>query len=259
MNWRAFRIAWLAVLLGYSAIFAGASYSSAKAQPTSNEHWVTAWTTAPLAETPGKGTPPLLNATLRQVVRLTAAGKAIRVRIGNYFGKEPLVLSGAFINLVDGSAMGGQPQIVLFGGKRAVSVPAGEAFVSDPVDCAVRAGADLSVALHIAALPATLTAHPGARATSFVTPGNVLDDKQSAGTPLACTRWYFLCGVDVQTSSAEALAILGDSITDGYGCPPDSNSRWPDGLAGCGLEPRHWWKPFVAGWTRAEGGGSHGS
>jgi lysophospholipase L1-like esterase len=216
------------LLVVWLCISAGLGFAS-PAETT--ERWVTAWTTAPLAETPGKDTPPLHNATLRQVVRVTAAGNAIRVRIGNYFGKEPLRLSGARLSLSNGSVQGGAAQVLLFGGERAVSVPPGEAVVSDPVDCAVKAGTDLSVALHIAALPATLTAHPGARATSFVTPGNVLDAANPAGASLTCTRWYFLCGVDVYTSSATALAILGDSITDGYGCPPDSHSRWVDGLA----------------------------
>jgi lysophospholipase L1-like esterase len=218
------------ILAGWLCIAVSLGFS-APAETASNDCWVTAWTTAPLAETPGKDTPALLNTTLRQVVRVTAAGKALRIRIGNYFGKEPLELSGVRMSVADGSASGAAQQIVLFGGKKACLVSPGEAVVSDPVDCVVKAGTDLSIALHIAGLPAILTAHPGARATSFVTSGNVLDDAKAAGAPLTCTRWYFLCGVDVCAPSATALAILGDSITDGYGCPPDSHSRWVDGLA----------------------------
>jgi len=130
-----------------------------------------------------------------------------------------------------GSDKGRAPQMLLFNGSKTVSISPGAALVSDPVDCAVTAGMDLSVALYITGLPATLTAHPGARATSFIAPGNTLDDSKAAGAPQICTRWYFLCGVDVLSHSATALAILGDSITDGYGCSPDSYSRWVDGFA----------------------------
>jgi len=226
-NW--FATLWLT---GWFCIAVSIGFA-APAEHHSDERWVTAWTTAPLAETPGKDTPALLNTTLRQVVRVTVAGKTIRVRIGNYFGKEPLELGGARLNLADGSAQGRDSlaQVILFNGKKEISIPPGEAVLSDPVDCAVKAGTDLSVALYVTALPATLTAHPGARATSFVTPGNVLDEVKPAGASLTCTRWYFLCGVDVCTPTATALAILGDSITDGYGCPPNSHSRWVDGLA----------------------------
>jgi lysophospholipase L1-like esterase len=44
-------------------------------------------------------------------------------------------------------------------------------------------------------------------------------------------HWYYLCGVDVDAASAAAVAVLGDSITDGRGSPTDGNGRWTDHLA----------------------------
>ncbi len=46
-------------------------------------------------------------------------------------------------------------------------------------------------------------------------------------------HWYYLCGVDVDAPAAEAaaVAVLGDSITDGRGSPTDGNGRWTDHLA----------------------------
>ena len=231
MNLRWFRISRLLLaLLGCSLFYAGCQGRSV-AVLSASEHWVTAWTTAPLAEVPGKETPALRDATLQQVVRVTAAGRAVRIRIGNYFGLESLVVGGARVAWVDGLTKEKFSRVLYFGGRETVSIPPGAAFVSDPVEHAAPAGADLSVALYITGLPATLTAHPGARATSLVTPGNALDAAKFTGAPQTFTRWYFLCGVDVLTHSGAALAILGDSITDGYGCPPDSYSRWPDELA----------------------------
>jgi lysophospholipase L1-like esterase len=231
MNMRWLRIAALSALLGCGLVFNGCQQSQNAAIQPASESWVTAWTTAPLAEIPGKETPALRDATLRQVIRVTAAGRAIRVRIGNYFGTEPLVVGGARVAWPDASAKGATAQVLYFGGREAVSIPPGAAFVSDPVDRAVTAGVDLAITLYITGLPSTLTGHPGARATSFVTPGNALSGAEFDGAKQTFTRWYFLCGVDVLAHSATALAILGDSITDGYGCPPDSFSRWPDALA----------------------------
>jgi lysophospholipase L1-like esterase len=231
MNFRWLRIIWLPALLGCYLIFAGCLGINATTQRPASEQWVTAWTTAPLAETPGKDTPPLRDATLKQVIRVTTTGRAVRVRIGNYFGSEPLVLNGACMSLVDGSSKTELSRVLYFGGNKAVSIPPREALLSDPIDCAVTARTDLAITLYITGLPATLTAHPGARATSFVTPGNAIDEAKPAGVRRTFTRWYFICGVDVLARDATALAILGDSITDGYGCPPDSYSRWPDELA----------------------------
>jgi lysophospholipase L1-like esterase len=47
------------------------------------------------------------------------------------------------------------------------------------------------------------------------------------------TSWYFLKAVDVKTNgkNASAIAVLGDSITDGEGSTLNANKRWPDVLA----------------------------
>jgi lysophospholipase L1-like esterase len=42
----------------------------------------------------------------------------------------------------------------------------------------------------------------------------------------------FISGVEVETTApATAIAVLGDSISDGMGSTPDANRRWPDLLA----------------------------
>ena len=47
---------------------------------------------------------------------------------------------------------------------------------------------------------------------------------------LTTEHWYILSGVDAMTD-AKAIAILGDSITDGRGSTTNGNNRWPDTLA----------------------------
>jgi lysophospholipase L1-like esterase len=45
-------------------------------------------------------------------------------------------------------------------------------------------------------------------------------------------HWYFLSGIEVLADErAAAVAILGDSISDGRGSTTDGNDRWPDNLA----------------------------
>jgi lysophospholipase L1-like esterase len=112
-----------------------------------------------------------------------------------------------------------------------VTIPAGAEYVSDPVELAHAAGADLAVSMHFAAEPARQTSHPGARATSFVARGDrVLDAAwpQADKTP----RWYQLAGIEVLAApAAHTVVAVGDSITDGYGTTTDGNDRWTDVLA----------------------------
>lgn len=195
--------------------------------------WVTAWTTATFAETPGKDTPPLQNMTLRQVARVTVAGRAVRVRIGNYFGREPLVVDGGCVAVAGNPPpASAQPSRALrFSAHESVTIPPGSAAVSDPVDLPVKALTDLTVSLHLAELPKTLTGHSAARATSYVFEGKALPPAPDAVPAKSFTRFYFLAGIDVLNAEASAIAVFGDSIADGYGCAPDSFTRWPDVLA----------------------------
>jgi lysophospholipase L1-like esterase len=45
----------------------------------------------------------------------------------------------------------------------------------------------------------------------------------------AVEHWYLLGGVEVECG-APALAVIGDSLTDGRGSTTDGNDRWPDDL-----------------------------
>lgn len=213
----------LALLLGFVAV-CGAFAS----QP---ERWVTSWTTAPLPESPGAETPALNDATIRQTVRVTAAGRALRVRIGNYFGAEALAIGGGRVAIQKDSSAGLHWHRLAFSGGESVSVPGGAAVESDPIPQPVGSLDKLVIELHLKELPRTLTVHTAARSHSYVAPGNVLNSPDGVGKAGGFTRWYFLSGVDVLNSGAAAVAILGDSIADGYGIPPDSYTRWPDVVA----------------------------
>lgn len=198
--------------------------------------WSASWASAQmLAEGDNALPSDAGDVTLRQIVRLSAGGTRLRVRVSNRFGTEPLRIAAGHV----GRAMAaGQPALqpgtghaLSFAGQAAVTVPAGAEYVSDPVDLAVEAGTDLAVSLHVPALPACQTGHPGARATAFVAPGN-----QTAALALdqarPVTRWYLLAAIDVQANPAAVIALFGDSITDGYGVAADTNQRWSDHLAG---------------------------
>lgn len=216
---RAARLAILSLALGITPLLVASSA------------WVGTWATAPVAEPAEKENLTLAGSTLRQVVRVSLGGTRLRFRLANTYGATPLTLRGASVALAgpDGTLRDGSVQALSFAGERGVSIPAGAAYLSDPVEFAVSPRGDLALSLFIDQAPSQLTVHGGARATSYLVPGDALA-APALTDPVRFTRWYFINGIDVLSDdpAAAAIVLLGDSITDGYGVAPGTNRRWPD-------------------------------
>lgn len=217
------RLAVLVLLLGAAA-----------PPPGPGERWVTAWATSQMI--PGNNALPsedLKDATLRQIVRIQIAGGKMRVRLTNAYGTQPLRIGAATIapSLDPASAKIDAARLMplRFGGAKSVVIPAGADYWSDPVTLPVKAGADLAITLYLPDAPAQQTSHPGSRATSYYVHGDHSNDADLAGAKTA-ERWYQIGAIELASPKASAVVILGDSITDGYGVPANSNTRWTDAL-----------------------------
>ena len=204
---------------------------------TGSQRWIASWGASQQIPEPQNALPPdaLHDATVRQVVHLSEGGSAIRVHISNAFGTQALHFTSVHIALpLSPSSAAIDPasdKPLTFCGSLDVRVPAGADFVSDPLDYPVAALSDLSVSFHLDSPPVGQTAHPGSRATSYVTHG----DKTAATSLPDAQRvdhWFQLSGVDVLAApNAASIIALGDSITDGHGATTNGNDRWPDVLA----------------------------
>lgn len=114
--------------------------------------------------------------------------------------------------------------------------------VTDPIEFPVAPGSVVSISLYLAAGQTTnlITSHPGSRTTSYFAPGNVVSAadfapaKEAAPTSSSSSadHWYFISALEawLPRSETSALAIVGDSITDGRGSTTNQNDRWPDQL-----------------------------
>ena len=207
--------------------------AAAPAEP----RWVASWASSQQVPEPHNALAPedLKDATLRQVVRLSAAGRTIRVRLSNVFGTAPLAISGATIaRSADPASSRIRPETLRplrFAGREAIVIPAGGEYVSDPVELDSPVLSHVTVTMHLPQPPERQTSHPGSRATSYLLPGKHLAAHELTGAKTT-VHWFQLAGVDVEADSGDcAIVTLGDSITDGYGVKPDTDSRWPDFLA----------------------------
>jgi lysophospholipase L1-like esterase len=119
---------------------------------------------------------------------------------------------------------------VLFGGAEGVTIPAGQASFSDPLDFEITALESVAVSLRFGDAPTNVTGHPGSRTTSFLVSGDSAAAASFNGS--TTDHWYFITGIDVEAPAASAAIVtLGDSITDGRGSTTNANDRWPDNLA----------------------------
>jgi lysophospholipase L1-like esterase len=123
---------------------------------------------------------------------------------------------------------------VTFSNRPSITIPAGTLGTTDPIDLSASPATDLSISIYLASGQSgtSITAHPGSRTTSWFQRG---DHARAASLPPGAAKaahWYFLSAVQGQLpAAAGALAIVGDSITDGRGSTDDGNDRWPDLLA----------------------------
>ena len=204
---------------------------------TAHAAWVTTWGASAQAPSPARGpfpaSPSFRDQTLRQIVRVSAGGRAVRLRLSNAYGAAPLTVANARVGLAgpDGAVQAGTDRPVTFGGAPSIVIAPGAEAVSDPAPIDVPALASLAVTFYLPADTGPCTCHGLAMQTGYVAAGDVTAAASlDQATPLAGRA--FLSGVDVDAAPpAAAIVTFGDSITDGVGSTADMNRRWPDVLA----------------------------
>ncbi|SDI09785.1 SGNH/GDSL hydrolase family protein [Paraburkholderia phenazinium] len=223
--------------LWLASLAVSASASVTPAASTANPHWVDAW-----AASPDSAGPPLAASTLRQVVRTSIGGAAVRIRLSNLYGSGPITLGPVHIaaHASGSSIRPGTDHALTFGGKTTVTIAKGAEVLSDPAAFPVSALEELAVTLYVAPGAGATTTHLLGQQTAFIARGAdataalSLPDGKAAAKPNADPddSRYFLTDVQVAaTPQAHTLVALGDSITDGAGSTEDRNARWPDALA----------------------------
>src|ERR1700688_1484389 len=116
-------------------------------------HWVVTWGASPAPQLPLEemraAKLEFANQTLREIVHTSIGGAAVRVRLSNAYGKEPLDIGAAHIALRAQAAgiVAGSDRALTFSGRAAVSIPPNALVLSDPVKQNVPAAGDLAISV----------------------------------------------------------------------------------------------------------------
>lgn len=206
----------------------------AKAEPG---EWLTSWAAAPQPPTPQMGPIPATSSfsdqTVVQIVKVSAGGAKVRIRLSNEYGSKPLVIGGARIGLADtkGGFQAGSDHALTFGGENTVTIPAGAPMLSDPLDWPVSALSTLAIRLYLPEETGQCTCHGTGIQTAWVAAGDQTKGASLSASATTLER-AFVTAVEVDRAKAgQGIVVLGDSISDGLGSTVDSNQRWPDILA----------------------------
>ncbi|GAE35023.1 SGNH/GDSL hydrolase family protein [Halalkalibacter akibai] len=232
-------IAFLTVCASFSSFLT----TSVEAKEMNNSgHWIGAWSASQVAawETVDWDGDVSRNGfteqTLRMIVNPNASGSAVRIRLSNQFGNNPLTFGKVTIADTKAGAevVSGSVKKLTFHNSESVTIPAGEEVFSDPIPFDVTDGSNLTISVFVPNASGPTTWHPTSNQTTYIsTKGDFSSDTNGESFDQTFDAWYWLSGVDVLTKSnkkSRVIVALGDSITDGYLSTLNENRRWTDVL-----------------------------
>ncbi|MFF4797579.1 GDSL-type esterase/lipase family protein [Streptomyces sp. NPDC001351] len=167
--------------------------------------------------------------TIRQSIRLAGGGEALRLRLSNRYGKEPLHIGGAHLAVrTHGSGIDPASDTPLrFSGADTVTIPVGEDITSDPVELPVSAGEELTVSLYLPGDTGLTTYSAVPYDIGHAVPGNQLSAEHLHHAEELPTG-HFLTGVDVLAPADTRIAVaFGDSWIEGAFTTPGTNNSFP--------------------------------
>lgn len=197
------------------------------------QNWVGTWATAP--QTVVKSFMPynncMTNCSVRQVVKVSIGGNVIRLKLSNIYSMQPVEIRSIYIaHAKDSSDIDAKTaQYFKFGNSYKTVIPAGKQIVSNALKFKLRNLERVAITINYTSAPEIPTVHMGSRTTSYIMKG-VTNAHSNFAKAFRENHWYNISGIDVYTMSnnMSAIAIIGNSITDGKCSTDNAQNRWSD-------------------------------
>ncbi len=203
------------------------------ALPATAQTWIGTWATAP--QTVVKSFMPynnnMTNRSVRQVVKVSVGGDVIRLKLSNIYSMQPVEIRSVYIaHAKDSFDIDAKSAVYFkFGNNYKVTIPAGRQIASDALKFPLKNLERVAITINYTSAPDIPTVHMGSRTTSYIMKG-VTNAHSNFSTAFRENHWYNISGLDVYTmkTNMSAIAIIGNSITDGKCSTDNAQNRWPD-------------------------------
>ena len=197
------------------------------------QNWVGTWATAP--QTVVRSFMPynncMTNRSVRQVVKVSIGGDVIRLKLSNIYSMQPVEIRSIYIaHAKDSSDIDAKTaQYFKFGNSYKTVIPAGKQIVSNALKFKLRNLERVAITINYTSAPEIPTVHMGSRTTSYIMKG-VTNAHSNFEKAFRENHWYNISGIDIYTmnNNMSAIAIIGNSITDGKCSTDNAQNRWPD-------------------------------
>jgi len=199
-------------------------YVSGESEARGDPNWYTAWAASHGLRLE---TPALSGNSVRMIVRPTISGTAVRLKLENTLGKEPVTFAAVYLGKHASGAgvVSGTNQQLTFGGEPELSLAPGAGAESDPIKFKVDAFATYAVSIDVTSA-ADISSHFLGLTSNYMAAGPHADDEGSdryvqvpdnnTGPQGATWPLYWIAALDVESPSTTGTVVLfGDSITDG--------------------------------------------
>ena len=178
--------------------------------------------------------------TVRQLVRVSAAGSRLRLKFSNEESADPLTLGAVHVGIAaaDGAVVAGTDHAVTFAGLPAIVLPASAPVLSDPIDLPTKALDRLYISVLV---PGPMALRTGRALFQYVA-GTAGDFTASATLPNVRLMRVPVLVTLVESrplAPTRVVVTLGDSITEGAASTANAFRGWPDRLAERLVE-HHW-------------------
>ena len=218
-----------------AALMAAAMNLSAQTTASETDGFTGTWAAA--AEWTGKGDMPRMSLggnTLREILQVSIGGEELQLQLSNEFSKEPVEIVSVYVaDALDSCDIDRKTVRELrFGGQKTVTIAPGATVMSDNFAYKLKPRQRLAVTIcYGQSVPVNMTSHRGSRTTSFIATGQIAAKKKFTASE-KLDHWYNIAQLNVRTDgTVKAVAVLGNSITDGRGSTTNMQNRWPDQMA----------------------------
>lgn len=174
--------------------------------------------------------------TIRQIVETELEGSALRVRLSNAQGGNPVVFGRATVGISSSGPViepGTLRQLTFNGGEPSLTLAPGQVALSDEVDLTVARSDHLAISLYVVEATAPYSGHMESKNVGYYSApltGDLTAALASPALSAPTVSWSWIQAVELLSTPRPVIVVLGDSVSDGF-LSPEVRQEWPGRLA----------------------------